>query len=68
MAALQCHADAAARRARGRHPVPVLAVQRVEAVDDLARRALRAAAEAVEEAAAALPRRRRPAHLRGQQG
>ena len=42
------NADDAATRARRRHPVPAEEVARIGRIDDLAARALRAAAEAVE--------------------
>ena len=52
-------ADKAAGRARERHPVPAAVQARVRQVDDVARRALRAAVCAVEASAAARPARQR---------
>ena len=49
------HADKAAGRAKNRHPVPRTAVERIGRVDALARQSLKAAAQAVEDAALALP-------------
>ena len=48
-------ADAAAGRARDRHPVSAQSVARVHAVDSVARRALHASVEALEGAFAAAP-------------
>ena len=54
-------ADGAARRARDRFPVPAWAQRRIQAVDSLARRTLRATVEVLDEAP---PARRAPRGLR----
>ena len=54
-------ADGAARRARDHFPVPAWAKRRIQAVDSLARRALHAAVEVLDEAP---PARRAPRGLR----